>query len=116
MKTLAFNYCVDYWNDYSDGIFVIEPVKWIMASGVNQCKRLYKKIILLTDDPEYEIHKQINIIEDDMEEGRQLIGKQCGIHTVPKSNGRWGYKYYSEKDFKRLHWFIDWLESKVNND
>lgn len=116
MKTLAFNYCIDYWNNYGDGVFVIEPVKWIMSSGVNQCKGLYKKIILLTDDPEYEIHKLINIIEDDMDEGRQLIGRQCGTMAGVWKNGRYCYKYFNEKDFRRLQWFIDWLESKLNND
>lgn len=119
MKTQAFNYrikerCGGFIEYTGYGLIVIEPVKWIMASGVNQCKRLYKKIILNTEDPELTTLQLIQTIKDDMDEGRQMIGQHIGFNTVPKSNGRWGYKYFNEKDFKRLQWFVDWLESQLD--
>lgn len=118
MKTQVFNYRIKEHKGIflteGYGLIVIEPVKWIMASGINQCKGLYKKVILNTEDPELTIRQLIQTIKDDMDEGRQLIGRRCGTMAGVWKNGRYYYKYFNEKDFRRLQWFIDWLESKLD--
>lgn len=120
MKTISFNYRIEektpnsFCSSFGYGIIVIEPVKWIMASGINQCKRLHKKVILNCDDPELKARELIKIIKDDAEEGRQLVGRPVGFDTVYKGNGRYGYKYYTEKDYSRLKQFSDWLEKQIS--